>query len=141
MKILIAIVGMLAVLIFGYVGYSMFINNPRVVDDLRTNPEGERAARVLLLSYGENRSIPVNYLREGNTVFLGADGSWWRSFSGEGAPVTMLIKGETLEGHATVVLDDPVYIEDVFSRLRPNVPEWLPDWANGKLVVIAINSE
>ena len=29
-------------------------------------------------------------------------------------------------------------IDDVFARLRPAAPEWLPDWLNGKLVVISL---
>ena len=35
-------------------------------------------------------------------------------------------------------LDDPDYIKDIFSRLRPTVPKWLPDALNGKLVVITL---
>jgi hypothetical protein len=50
----------------------------------------------------------------------------------------MFIQGETFEGHARVVLNDPVLVEDVFTRLRPTVPEWLPDALNGKLVTITL---
>ena len=50
----------------------------------------------------------------------------------------MIIRGLEFRGHGRVVLDDPTYVEDVFSRLRPTVPEWLPDWLNGKLVVITL---
>ena len=82
---------------------------------------------------------PVNYLREGNLVFMGIDGRWWREFLDEGAPVEMLIRGERLAWHARTILDDPGYKADVFGRLRPTVPEWLPDWLNGKLVVISLS--
>ena len=47
-----------------------------------------------------------------------------------------MIKGEALTGSATVVLDDPEYTDEIFLRLRPTKPEWLPDWLNGKLIVI-----
>jgi len=71
-------------------------------------------------------------------VFMGIDGLWWRAFQGPGQPVTMLIQGETFQGHARFVLNDPVLVENVFARLRPTVPEWLPDALNGKLVTITL---
>jgi len=43
------------------------------------------------------------------------------------------------ERYAVVVLDDQAYVDDVFSRLRPTVPKWLPDWLNGKLVVVTLS--
>jgi hypothetical protein len=52
--------------------------------------------------------------------------------------VTMLIQGEVLEGHARVNLEDPALVKDVFARLRPTVPDWLPDALNGKLVTIRL---
>jgi hypothetical protein len=52
----------------------------------------------------------------------------------------MLIRGAQLAGHATVVLDDPARTHDVFARLRPNAPAWLPDWLNGKLVVVDVQT-
>ena len=97
---------------------------------------GERAERAMLLTFPDGKTIPVNYLREDNRVYAGADGAWWRAFDGEGAAVTLLIQGEALTGHATVELRDQGFIDDMFSRLRPTVPEWLPDWANGKLVIV-----
>ena len=107
-----------------------------MVAELKQNPMGKRAERTMLLMFSGGKMIPVNYLREGNRVYAGADGWWWRAFDGEGSAVTMLIQGEVLAGHATVLLDDQEFIDAVFSRLRPTVPEWLPDWANGKLVIV-----
>jgi hypothetical protein len=54
------------------------------------------------------------------------------------APVKLVIKGEKFTGSATVVLDDPEYTQEIFERLRPTAPEWLPDWLNGKLFVIEL---
>jgi hypothetical protein len=107
------------------------------MEELRTNPTGEEAQEAMLLTF-EGKTLPVNYLKEGNTVFMGVDGRWWRAFTGDGLPVSLLIQGETYTGHGVVVLDKPAYVEDVFSRLRPTAPEWLPTWLNGKLVVITI---
>ena len=137
-KWVMVVIGVLALLLTAYLMYTRFVVNPRVADELRSNPQGARAARVMMLSLPDGREIPVNYLREGPLVFAGADGGWWQPLQG-GVPVSMLIQGETLTGTATVVLDDPAYVEDVFSRLRPTVPEWLPDALNGKLVVITLD--
>lgn len=126
----------MASLVAGYVAYVTMIGNPRVVTDLKEHPMGERAERAMLLTFPDGKTIPVNYLREDNRVYAGADGTWWRAFDGEGAAVTLLIQGEALTGHATVELQDQEFIDDVFSRLRPTVLEWLPDWANGKLVIV-----
>ena len=52
----------------------------------------------------------------------------------------MLIQGQRLTGFAKVELDDRAYIDEVFARLRPKVPSWLPDWLNGKLVVVTLDS-
>ena len=115
------------------------IVNPAMIEEIRTNPTGEEAQEAMILTF-EGRTLPVNYRKEGNTVFMGVDGRWWRAFSGDGIPVTMFVQGVTYNGHGVVVLDDPTYVADVFSRLRPTAPDWLPDWLNGKLVVITINT-
>ena len=140
MKWLVSIVGVLGLLVLAYILYARLVSGPADVNELLADPKGERAARVMLLEFGDDMRIPVNYLREGNQVFVGADGRWWRAFRDGGAPVSVLIRGESLTGHAMVVLDDPAYVEDVFSRLRPAVPDWLPDWLNGKLVVITLST-
>lgn len=111
--------------------------NPAVMEELRTNPTGKEAQEAMLLTYGD-KVLPVNYRKEGNSVFIGVDGRWWRDFEDEGAPVSMLIQGEVYNGHAVVVLDNKPYVDEIFSRLRPTAPEWLPDKLNGKLVVITI---
>lgn len=130
----------IGILIGLLVAFALFFNlvvNPAVENELRTNPTGDEAQEAMLLTFG-GKTRPVNYLKEGNTVYIGVDGRWWRQFQDDGAPVSMLIQGESYTGHAVVVLDDQAYVDDVFSRLRPTAPEWLPDWLNGKLVVITI---
>ena len=126
-----------------YIGMKLYyekVVNPRVVEELQNNPDGERAGIAMLLNF-EDKQIPVNYLREGDKVFAGADGMWWRSFQKPGVPVTMLIRGNVLTGHGVVVLEDRAYIDDVFSRLCPTVPKWLPDALNGKLIEITLNNQ
>ena len=136
MRVALIVLATLTLLIVGYGVYVTSIGNSGVVAELKQNPMGERAERAMLLTFPDGKTIPVNYLREDNRVYAGADGAWWRAFDGEGAAVTLLIQGEALKGHAIVELRDQKFIDDVFSRLRPTVPEWLPDWANGKLVIV-----
>jgi hypothetical protein len=139
-KALLFVVAALVVFVAGYIAYARLIGNPKVVEEIRTNPAGERAGIVTLLTFADGRQIPVNYLREGDKVYLGADGPWWRALRDGGAPVSLLIRGDTLKGHAVVILDDPDYTHDVFARLRPRAPAWLPDWLNGKLVVVTLTA-
>ena len=119
--------------------YFGLVANPAVVQELKDDPQGERANIVMLLTLPSGRTLPVNYRREGNRVFAGADGRWWRSLREGDAPVSVWIRGETFEGRAHVALDDPEYKRDVFSRLRPDVPRWLPEWLDAHLVVIDLD--
>lgn len=133
-KVLIVLV-LLAAIGLPYLASS---GNAKVAHDLRTNPTGERAKVAMLLSFAD-RTLPVNYLREDDQVFVGVDGPWWREFDAGAVPVKLLIQGEELTGTAVTVRDNPAYVDDVFSRLRPTAPEWLPDWLNGVLVVIQLD--
>lgn len=137
LKWVLLVTGGLLMLLTAYYLYVSFVTNARVAEELTSNPGGERAARVMLLTLPSGKQIPVNYLREQNTVFVGADGPWWRQL--DGASVTMVIRGEKLAGRAVTILDNPGYTADVFSRLRPTAPGWLPDWLNGKLVEITLS--
>lgn len=132
----------LVVLVVAFIGLRVMfalVTNPRVIEELKENPAGERAGIVMLLTFPDGRELPVNYLREGKLVFAGADGRWWRALRAGNVPVTLLIRDETLTGRARVVLDDPAYKQDVFLRLRPNVPRWLPEWLDAHLVVIELD--
>ena len=131
----------LSFLVVAFVAYratTIDETNAQVAAEVRQFPDGERAARVMLVTLADGRMYPVNYLWEDNLVFMGIDGRWWREFVGEGQPISLHIKGADYTGHAKTILDDPNYTADVFSRLRPTVPAWLPDFLNGKLVVITL---
>ena len=118
---------------FAYYGASA---NANVAKELRDNPGGERAELVMLLTFQDGRELPVNYLCEDDQVFVGADGRWWRAFRDGNVPVTVFIKGQEYVGRARTVMNDPEYTREVFERLRPNVPKWLPDWLDAYLIVI-----
>ena len=138
-KWLVLLPALFGLVFVGLLSYALLIGNPRVMRELRSDPQGTRADSVMLLGLPNGRVLPVNYRREGNQVFVGADGPWWRAVREGNAPVTVTIRGETLTGRARVVLDDSDYKRDVFERLRPNVPQWLPAWLDAHLVVIELD--
>ncbi len=140
-KRLIVVLVVLGLLITGYVVYMRQMVNPRISAQIRNEPDSAAAARAMILIFADGREIPVNYLWEGNQVFAGADGRWWREFRAGPTPVSLVIKGRTYRGQATVELNNQNYVDDVFSRLRPTAPEWLPDWANGKLVIVTLDEQ
>lgn len=129
----IAIIG----LVLGFVAFGTWQSrwvNPRVIRELRAQPFGERARKVMLLTLPSGRSLPVNYLREGRTVYCAADFPWWRELRDGGGRGSVLIRGETLHGHVRAVRDDPALRDSVFARLRPTAPRFL-----GTLVVIDLD--
>ncbi len=139
-------IGLVAALVVGlgvtgFLLYAKFVSNPRVVLELQSDPNGVRAQRVMLLTLANGKVIPVNYLRDAQHVFVGADGPWWRNFRDGGGAVTLMIRGRTLSGRAVAVTDDPAYTREIFSRLRPSAPKWLPDWLNGVLVVVTLDAD
>ena len=136
--ILIGIVSAAVIALMCLYLYQTRVTNPRVIENLTTEPRSDRAKIVTLVTLPDGQQVPANYLREGNLVFIGVDGRWWRAFADEGAPITLLIKGEQLKGHARAILDDPGYTSAVFKRLRPNVPKWLPDALNGVLLEVTL---
>ena len=85
-KILAIVIVVLASLVCGYLYYSMAVINPRVVKEITSNPDGERAGIVGLFTLPSGRKLPANYLREGNKVFVGVDGRWWRELTGSENP-------------------------------------------------------
>jgi hypothetical protein len=100
--------------------HTEYVANPRVVQMLVEDPDGERAGKVMLLTLPSGRRIPVNFLREGDRVYTAADGRWWRELADGGATVSVWVRGEELTGRATAVRDDPEYTERIFAKLRPN---------------------
>jgi hypothetical protein len=78
------VIGLLLVLLVAYgalKGWTHWVANARVAENLRSDPNGERAARVMLLRLPDGSELPVNYLREGDLVFAGADGRWCARFA------------------------------------------------------------
>ena len=103
----------------GWLYYERFAN-PRVARELLDQPDGERARKVMVLTLPSGRQVPVNYFLDGDMLYAGADGRWWKELVGEGVEVQALVRGENRSGRARAVLDDPDYTERIFQQLRPN---------------------
>ncbi|WP_345892120.1 hypothetical protein [Mycolicibacterium sphagni] len=58
---------------------------------------------------GRNVELPVGYRRKGGDILIGVampDGKkWWRNFTGDGAPLTILLAGVERPGHAVATRD------------------------------------
>ncbi len=135
MKWLVLGLSIVVALLFSACAYSSWAN-ARVVDELRNEPDGERAQKVMLLTLPSGKSLPVNYLRDGQTVYAAADFPWWREIRGEGGRGSVLVRGEVFEGRMRAVEDDPELRDSVFDRLRPTAPRMF-----GTLIVIELDPE
>lgn len=114
----------LVVVTGAYAVYARNVANPRILRELEQDPDGERAKRVMALTLPSGKTLPINYLREGERVYAGADFPWWRELPAAGGPVEILIRGERLRGRARAVEDAPQHRLEVFGRLRPTAPTW-----------------
>ncbi len=110
--------------------------NPGVEEELRNDPSGARAQKVMIINLPSGRQIPVNFLREDGRVYAGADGWWWKELREGPHEVTVFVRGETLSGRARAITDQPGYTKDVFRRLRPTA---LPGF--GTLVEILLDPD
>ncbi|MCG8589467.1 MAG: hypothetical protein MJE66_09270 [Proteobacteria bacterium] len=129
-------VGSVLLLVVGYGLYMTQWANPRVVRELRDDPQGELAGKVMLLTLPSGKAIPVNYLRDGDTVYAAADGRWWRELEGGGGRGSVLIRGETLTGHVRAERKDMDLRDSVFERLRPTAPRVF-----GTMIIIELDPE
>lgn len=96
------------------------VNPTEDIAELKANPDGALAAKVMALTLPDGETIAVNYARDGDKVYAGCDGRWWRQLRAPGAKVSMLIKGEELTGTAVAIEDDSERGEFVLKQVRPD---------------------
>ncbi len=101
----------------------IIVANPIVTAILRSERHALLSDGIMLITMkkrgtSELKTFPVDYLREANTVYVGADSGWWKHLEG-GADVRMLIQGTEQVGWATPILDDPDRMAVGFKKLRP----------------------
>ena len=99
---LVGLVGIAGARALAAVGFALY-QNPRVEREIREDPTGERAKKVMLLTLLGGRTIPANYLEEDGRLYAGADGRWWSELDGDPRPVEVLVRGETRRGRARAV--------------------------------------
>lgn len=97
--------------------------HPLVPVILQSERHGLLSDGVMLITMkkqdsSEMTTFPVDYLREGNMVYIGSDSDWWKHLEG-GAGVTMLVQGTEVTGWAIPILDDPERSSAGFKKLRP----------------------
>lgn len=59
---------------------------------------------------GKSYSLPLGYWRNGDVITVRSNygserKSWWRNFTGEGAPLTIWLDGAEQPGHAVATRD------------------------------------
>ena len=63
-RLLVICLTVVVVAIVSTVLYSAKVMNPRVIEELTADPNGERAKKVMLLTFPDDKTLPVNYLHE-----------------------------------------------------------------------------
>jgi hypothetical protein len=90
------------------------IVNPALTAILRSPIHGLASGRVALITYTGRRSareytIPCFYRDKGDEVTIAVGWPdrkvWWRSLTGDGGPVSLLVRGQELRGHAIASRD------------------------------------
>ena len=97
--------------------------HPLVTTILQSEQHPLLSGRTMLLTLknretAQMKTFPVNYLREGDMVYIGSDFGWEKHLVG-GAEVRMLIQAREFVGWATPILDDPERSSAGFKKLRP----------------------
>lgn len=118
--------------------------HPLVPAILQSERHGLLSGRTMLITMKDRetaqmKTFPVNYLREGNMVYIGSDFGWEKHLEG-GAEVTMLIQDTEVTGWATPILDDPERSSAGFKKLRP----WTymrAEWSGAVFVEVEIRDQ
>ncbi len=97
--------------------------NPLVTTILQSEQHALLSGRTMLITLksretAQMKTFPVNYLREGEMVYIGSDFGWEKHLVG-GAEVRLLIQAREFVGWATPILDDPKRSGAGFRKLRP----------------------
>lgn len=77
---------------------------------LRSPVHGMVSKTILLITFtgcksGKTYTTPVSYSQDGDQVTVFSHADWWKNLCG-GAPVTLRIRGQELQGWAEPVADD-----------------------------------
>lgn len=88
---------------------SLRIANPIMKLILRSRLHGMASSQIMLITVtgrttGTRYTTPVNYVQNENTLSVVSHQhrTWWRNLRG-GAPVTLRLRGQKIDAHATVI--------------------------------------
>lgn len=92
---------------------------------LRSPLHGLVSENVLLFTFagksGKRCTTPLRYVRVGGEILMSTGASWWKNLrrqeNGAGAPVSVLLKGRTLNGAADAVTDEEGVVEGLSTIL------------------------
>jgi deazaflavin-dependent oxidoreductase (nitroreductase family) len=70
---------------------------------------------------GKPYTLPLSYIRDGDTITCCTDASWWRNLRG-GAAVKVQIDGQERQGYATVIAGEPKIVAHYVRELLRRVP-------------------
>lgn len=99
---------------------------------LRSPLHGLLSESFMLISVRGRKSgriirTPVNYVREGNTLWVTSqrNRTWWRNLRG-GAPVNVFVQGQELKGLGNAVVNQPSVAADLatYLRLKPQYAKY-----------------
>ena len=107
--------------------------NPMMIWLLKSPLHGMISRGVMLVTVtgcksGRTISIPTNYLRDGNTLWVISwrERTWWRNLRG-GAPVRLLLSGKSVAGRGSVVEEEKVVAESLlyYYQKAPQVAKYV----------------
>ncbi|HLA86388.1 MAG TPA: hypothetical protein VJL10_00055 [Anaerolineales bacterium] len=107
--------------------------NPMMIWLLKSPLHGMISRGVMLVTVTGCKSrrtisIPTNYLRDGNTLWVISwrERTWWRNLRG-GAPVRLLLSGKSVAGRGSVVEEEKVVAESLlyYYQKAPQVAKYV----------------
>ena len=113
--------------------------NPMMIWLLKSSLHGMISKGVMLVTVtgrksGKSISTPMNYLRDGNTLWVISwrERTWWKNLRG-GANVRVLLAGQSVEGRGLVIEEEKALAKSLFDYYRK-----LPQYA--KYVQIGLDT-
>lgn len=96
----------------------MWLLNPLMRGILHSPLHGLQSSQTLILKFtgrksGKEYSVPLSYTRRENLLrcFTSRENKWWRNLQ-RNTPISVIYKGQRVQGTATVLTDDHQHIAD-----------------------------
>ena len=114
--------------------------NPSIVSELQSTPITPRAERLLVLALPD-RELPLRYLQQGDCLYLGAGGTWWRQLQTP-LSVQVWLRGHPQTAIAQAFPGASAVRKPVMRQLRDRWPaSWLRVIRKGQLVLVDLQHQ